>query len=436
MDLRPYQAELVRKVGQAYAGGARTVVMCTPTGSGKTHMAAHLVTRSVAKGNRIVFAAHLDALLDDTSERLIAAGVTHGIVQGNRPTAPNEPVQLCSLATLHRRGETPPADFVICDECHHAASDSVRGVMERYPAAKLLGLTASPQRGDGKPLGDVFDRLVCGPTPAQLLSLGNLVPCEVVAPMPMRAGTIAVDPVAAFEKHATPASRALFFCSTLDEVESVVARLPVHASPFTGEETGSTRRAILAAFRAGELRALVGCTAFSEGLDVPSVDLIISARAMSTCSAWLQACGRGLRPSPATGKTFCRIIDLVGAVFLHGLPYDDRTWSIDGPPVRTGEALTAIMRCRECLAVFHVAPICPRCGASTRGSERKKRLSRVEARELRRVDTMPQDVRDSIALRGIEKRLHASGKFPAHRIPMIALSILRKSRGKAAEVAK
>jgi len=429
---RPYQADLILKVAKAYQDGARSVVMLCPTGSGKTHIASHIIERSVAKENKVVFAAHLDNLMDDTSSRLTAAGISHGIVQGDRPSNPERPVQVCSLATLHRRGYAPPADFVIIDECHHAASDSVRGVIERYPKAKLMVLTATCQRADGKPLGDVFDVLVQGPTPADLLKLGHLVPCEVIAPMPTKPGTIAMDPVEAWRTFGHPGARAIFFCSTLEEVDAIVRQMPVATAPFTGNETGSVRRDVVAAFRAGEVSALVGCTAFAEGFNAPPIDLIISARAMSTTTAWLQACGRGLRPSPETGKTKCRVIDLVGAVFLHGLPYDERIWSIDGPPVRTGAALTAIMRCKECLAVFHVATVCPRCGASTRGLERKKRLARVEQAEFRRIDTMPPEMRDAIALRGIEKRLRQSGRFSEEKIRHVAAFLLKKARNKRA----
>ena len=432
IELRPYQADIITRVGAAYGDGAESVVMQLATGGGKTAVASTLIARAVAKGRRVVFAAHLDALIDDTSERLAAAGVPHGIVQGGRPSEPQHPVQVCSLATLHRRGEAPPADFAIIDECHRAMSESVRGVIERYPTAKILGLTATPQRGDGKPLGNVFERLVCGPMPAELLALGHLVPCSVTAPLPTKPGTIAMDPVEAFERFGATSRAAIFFCANLEEVADILARLRVPAKPFTGEEPGKERRATLAAFRSGEVRALVNCTAALEGLDAPPIDLVISARAMGTTSAWLQACGRGLRPSRATGKTSCHVVDLTGAVFLHGLPDDARTWSIDGPPCRTGEALVALVRCKECLAVFHVASVCPRCGASTRGAGRKKRHSRVEQAEMRRVDDMPAEMRDAIALKGISNRLRQSGKFSEAQIPRIAQSILLKSRGKRA----
>lgn len=100
VTLRPYQLELVEHVRAEYCAGARSVVMQLGTGGGKTATVAALIASSVAKGKRVVFAAHLDALIDDTSERLTAAGIEHGIVQADRPTNPTAPVQVASVANV------------------------------------------------------------------------------------------------------------------------------------------------------------------------------------------------------------------------------------------------------------------------------------------------------------------------------------------------
>lgn len=99
-NLRTYQLDLVERVRSEYRAGTRAVVMQLGTGGGKTHTASHLIASAVERGRRVVFAAHLDALIDDTSERLDAAGIAHGIVQGGRPTNAGAAVQVASLATL------------------------------------------------------------------------------------------------------------------------------------------------------------------------------------------------------------------------------------------------------------------------------------------------------------------------------------------------
>ena len=167
---------------------------------------------------------------------------------------------------------------------------------------------------------------------------------------------------------------------------------------------------------------------FVEGWDSPEVRAIILARPFGFCGGYLQACGRALRPAP--GKTHATIIDLVGAAILHGLPADERTWSLTGAACRrTTEALTPLARCKACLAVFHAGPTaCPRCAALTSGTAVPRRATRIERQELARLDTRPQTERDAIALAGIRKQLLRSGRFPAWRIDAVAQAIFARSR--------
>ncbi len=430
--LRPYQLEIVEAVRAAYRDGARSVLMQLGTGGGKTATASTLIARAVSKGKRVVFAAHLDALIDDTSERLASAGIAHGIVQADRPTNAAAPVQVASLATLHRRGELPPADLVIVDEAHRGMAASVRAVLDGYPRARILGLTATPERGDGQPLGDVFERLVCGPSVAELTAAGYLVPAVVLSPPAPTEGALALDPVEAYVRH-SPGRRALVFCTTVEQAEDVARRMPVPTQTVLGETPREIRRSVRERVTRGEVLALVGCSAFLEGFDLPAIDTVILARALSTCSSFLQAVGRGLRTSPGTGKRDCLVLDLTGAAILHGLPGDERVWSLEGTAVRrTGEALAPLSRCAACLAVFHSGPaVCPRCGASTHGTRLPRRATRVERQELARLDTRPQAARDALAVRAIERRLYAAGRVPAWRVPTVARGIFERNKKRA-----
>jgi len=436
MTLRPYQRELVERVRAEYRTGARSVLMQLGTGGGKTHTAAALIARSVAKGRRVVFLAHLDALLDDTSERLAAVGIAHGIVQADRPTDPGAPVQVCSLATLARRGAAPAADLAILDECHRAAAPSVRAVLEAYPRARLLGLTATPERGDGQPLGDVFERLVCGPTVRELTTAGHLVPAVVLSPPVPGEGALALDPVEAYQRHA-PGTRALVFCTTVEQAEDVAARMPVPTQTVLGDTPREIRRAVRERVTSGRLRVLVGCSAFLEGFDLPAIETVVLARALGTASSYLQAVGRGLRASRATGKRGLLVLDLVGTAIAHGLPADDRVWSLEGAAVRrTGEALKPLCRCRQCFAIFAAGPAtCPRCGASTRGTRLPRRATRIERQELSRLDERPRWVRDQAILRTLERRVRASGRFSERQIPHVVRGLFVKQAKRQPEAA-
>jgi superfamily II DNA or RNA helicase len=434
MALRGFQVKAVDEVRAKFAEH-RSVVLSMPTGAGKTHTAAEIIRLAAARGSRVVFAAHLDALIDDTSERLQACAIEHGIVQADRPTNASAAVQVCSLATLHRRGDRPPADLVIVDECHRAMAESVRSVVDSYPTARILGLTATLERGDGKPLGDVFDALVCGPSVAELTALGFLVPAHVLSPATPSDGALAMHPVDAYLTHARGLP-AMIFCRDAEhaaEVRDGLALAGVPVALVLGETSRAKRRDARDRLAAGEPLVLVGCGVFVEGWDSPEVRAVVLARAFGVCGGFLQACGRALRPAP--GKTHALAVDLSGAALLHGLPDDERVWSLEGEAVRrTGAGLAELTRCRSCSAVFHVgAEACPHCSATTRGIRLPRRATRIERQELARLDERPQSVRDAMAYQAIEKRVRASGRFPPSRVAAIARSIFERRATKRAK---
>jgi superfamily II DNA or RNA helicase len=361
--LRPYQQELVAKVSAAFGNGAASVLLQSGTGSGKTATASEILARAVVRGYRSLFLAHLDTLLEDTWERLAANGLRVGYVQAGRPSDPEAPVQVASLQTLHVRGERPPGQLVIVDEAHRAMSASIRGVLDAYPQSAILGLSATPQRADGRPLGDVFERLICGPSNKWLTAQGYLVPCEILAPSGYQEQALAVDPVEAYLAHAA-GLRAVVFATNRAHARVLVARFierGVAADLIIGETSRHRRRELRSLLSSGELKVLVGVSVFQEGFDLPEIEVVELARAFGPTGAFLQAIGRGLRPSPSTGKTRLLVLDLRGI---------------------------------ECLAVFRPAKVCPRCGASCKAAPKLPRvLSRAE--KLWRFDALPQETRDA-----------------------------------------
>lgn len=434
--LRAYQTEAIDRVRQAMWQGAHSVCLQLSTGGGKTHLAAEVIRQSVAQGGKVVFAAHLDALIDDTSQRLEKAGVEHGIVQAARKRKPDAPVQVASLQTLAVRQDAPPADIFILDECHRAMAASVRAVLERYPQAFLLGLTATPQRGDGQALGDVFQELVVGPSMKELVADGHLVAAEVLSPPAPLDGSLARDPVQALEEFA-PGRPSMIFCRDSADAHKFAARVGERAILILGETSRTVRRQARERLEAGEPLVLVGCGVFLEGWNSPAVEAIVLARQFSVCGGYLQACGRGLRPSANTGKTRATIIDLVGAAILHGLPEDDRVWSLNGPPRRAGDSLKLIlMRCAACFAVFHSGPSeCPRCGESVRGGKMKRRATRIERQELARLDTRPQHVRDRMALTALERVIRQRGRCTSEtQVAWAVKKLFEKKYGRKPEM--
>jgi DNA repair protein RadD len=433
MILHPHQVDLVDRVRNAFRDH-RAVLMQGATGLGKTAIASDIIRRAVGRGRRVIFAAHLDSLISDTSDRLSRAGIDHGILQADRPSNPDAAVQVASLATLHRRPECrPAADFIVIDECRRAGAPTVRAILDAYPTARLLGLDATPERADGTPLGDIFTSLVCGPSVAWLTDRGYLVPAIVLSPPAPTEGTLALDPVEALERHAQ-GRRAIVFCSDVAHATDVAGRLAGSAL-ITGTTPRADRERARQGIASGTVRAIVNVGVYRDGADLPSLECVVLATTMGVLSAYLQAVGRGLRAAP--GKRDCLVLDLVGAAILHGLPEDDRVWSLEGAACRrTAEALTPLCRCKVCLAVFHAGPArCPRCGAPTMGTTVARRATRVERQELARLDTRPAAERDAMAIRGIEKKLLKSGRFPVFKIPAIARAIFERNKKRAPEAA-
>ncbi len=424
MSLRPFQVELVARVRAAYASGARSVLLQAPTGSGKTHTAAEIIRLATERGRRVVFAAHLDTLVSDTHARLASAGIRAGFVQAGRPTDPTAPVQVASLATLHARGTRPPADLLIVDEAHRAMAATVRSVLEAYPAARLLGLSATPQRADGQPLGDVFARLVPGPLVSWLTGQSFLVPADVLAPA-NEADALAMDPLGAYRAHAS-GSRAIVFASNVAHAEDIARRFVeagIAAECVVGDTPRTVRDGVRARLRSRELLVLVGVGVFIEGWDEPSVETVILARPFTVCGAYLQAIGRGLRPWE--GKSRCTVLDLRGAVLLHGLPDEERVWSLDGTAVRRLETMTALQRCASCLAVYRPSATCPRCGARATAAVRLPRtLTRAE--KLERFSELDPAARDGRYLAKLERVARERLRLPEHRVASWALAQFRK----------
>jgi DNA repair protein RadD len=169
LDQRPYQTRDVEQLGVAYTGGARAACYCLPTGGGKTVVFAHISHRVASKGHRTAILTHRRELVRQASDKLTLAGVPHGILAAGLDRDHDAPTWVMSASTALRRFEQlPEFHFIILDECQHSVSASWMRLLSRWPQAKILGVTATPERLDGKGLGvgagDPFDTLVTGAT--------------------------------------------------------------------------------------------------------------------------------------------------------------------------------------------------------------------------------------------------------------------------------
>lgn len=372
MKLRDYQERGIADLRAAYTSGRKAPVYVCATGSGKTVLSAWIIRGAIERGNRVLFLAGRTELLDQTVTTLGRAGVEDvRLIQAQRDVGnPGAPVVVASIQTVTTprwEAKRPPADLVILDECHHGSAPTHASVLQAYPAARRLGLTATPERADGKPLGDLFDALVVGPTVRELTDLGHLVPCIVFPP---RGGAkldtkqIALDPVTAYRNHGD-GKRAVVFCVSRQHAASV--RDEFRAAGYSCDTVDATlsagvRKETLRRFSCGGIRVLTSVGVLTEGWDDPGCTVAILARGFGHSGLYIQCCGRVLRPAPNKDKAI--LIDLVGSVYEHGTPDAERTYSLDGKAIQTATR-EAIKQCKTCGAVFRPGQRCPNCGAES-----------------------------------------------------------------------
>lgn len=380
--LRWYQRDAIRGVYDAFRAGARSVMLQLPTGAGKSHAAiGGLIVPSVRAGNLVAFAADTSELVDDAAKRLRDAGLRAGIIQADRPRDPDAEVFVCSLQTLvaRRVEELPAFTRIVVDEAHIAGAPTIRALLERWPAARVVGLSATPHREDGQRLP--FDVLVAGVQPRVLIAEGSLVQPVVYSPAEeLPPGTVRADPVeVVLSRHRD--RRCVIFAPNGAEATRIERALceAGHATLAVLDTMPRVERArVRDRLAAGEIRSLVTVRALAKGFDAPLLDVAIVTTGCSLVT-WLQACGRVMRPFP--GKREAIIEDLAGAAWRHGCPDDDRTWAFNGAQGKPAlEPTLSLSRCRKCEAVFAAGPSrCPRCGGEMVPHARALKVKRVDA---------------------------------------------------------
>lgn len=396
--LRPYQERAVSDLRAAFQRGYRAVCLVMPTGAGKTQVAAHIIAGARGLGHASLFVAGRTELLDQTVRKLAESGVLNvRVIQADRDTGdPASPVTVASFQTLTQDGwleRLPRADLVIPDEAHHVVCDSIGRILTRFPRARILGLTATPMRGDRTSLSPPFDRLVVGPSVAELTALGHLVPCRLICPprgADLKTGELAADPVTAYLEHGA-GGLATVFCRSIQQAAATAGAFCAAGIParhIDGKMSPARRAAVIADLAAGRIQVMPSVDVVTEGFDLPSLSVAIMARKFGHLGRWIQAIGRVLRPAP--GKTQARVIDLCGSAHDHGPPDVPREYTLDGDGIAAA-ARTTFRTCSSCYSMFAGAGArCPHCGAAVPVSEQRTPrvrgvgLVEYEAREQRK----------------------------------------------------
>lgn len=388
IGLRDYQQAAVDAVRDAFRTGKRRPLLVLPTGGGKTICFSHITHGAAAKGKRVLILVHRQELLNQCHGSLDRMGVQHGLIRAGLTADPTCHVQVASVQTLVRRlDRTPPPDLIVVDEAHHACAGSWQAVLNRWPDARVLGVTATPCRMDGKGLGNMFDDLIKGPSVSELIAKGYLTQPVYYAPRTvdlsgirtvageynrgqveerMDKPRITGDAVAHYAR-ICPGVPSIAFCSSVAHAEHVADGFKSagwRAASIDGSLSDSERTERIRDLASGQLQVLTSCDIISEGTDIPVVTAAILLRPTQSLVLHLQQIGRVLRP--ASGKSHSVILDHVGNVIdRHGLAEEDREWSLEGTQKRTRASSSdgpRFMQCPACYGVHAPNPRCPQCG--------------------------------------------------------------------------
>lgn len=385
VTLRPYQARAVTEVQAKLNEGQRSVLLVAPTGAGKTVMASALVQDFFARAQRVLFLAHRIELVSQAVARL---GVPcDKIVAGERYHGVS-PCVVASRDTLARREQMPVADVVLIDEAHHVHSATYLRILERFPRARIVGLTATPCRLDGRGLGDVFDVMVEAAKTSELVEMGSLVRPRVYShPVePNMDGAKVTGGDFNDKELDTRCNRAdlrgnvvehwlarsehqptvLFAASVAHSMALVddFARVGVRAVHVDGAMGKRERAAALEAVSSGTAQVLCNVGIVTEGWDMPALAVCVLARPTTSLSLLLQMWGRVMRPH--AGKR-ALVLDHAGNVMRLGvLPWHDVPWSLTAsPPKRKRKGAGAsfsVKNCPKCFAVsLSQVRTCPEC---------------------------------------------------------------------------
>ncbi len=358
--------------------GIKRVLVTLPCGAGKTVLFASMAASAQVRGRVVWFLVHRRELLEQTIDTF------------KRFNIPLETIQIGMVGTYaNNLDKHPTPDFIIFDEAHFSAANTWGKIIRAFPDAYIIGLTATPCRLDGKPLNAIYQSMTVGITARELIGTGYLAPYRYFAPtvtdltalkrkgndydanqaaelLSQRA--VFGDVIKHYRKYAD-GLQAICYCTTVKHSEDMAAEFQaagINAVHFDGNTPKTERSEIVRRYKDKKIQILCNCDLISCGFDAPDCHCCILLRPTMSTALYIQQSMRALRYQD--GKTAI-ILDHVNNYERHGLPDDDRNWSLSDtikPRNAYGDDGRLLVRqCPMCYFTYQSAPICPNCGYAT-----------------------------------------------------------------------
>lgn len=348
-SLRDYQAAAINK-SRSLLKTKQRLIISAPTGAGKTIIGAGIIQLALAKNKKILFIAHRHELLSQCADKLQQYGINDiAFIIAGKP-AGEAPVQIASIQTLIRR-ELPPSDLIIIDEAHHAVSPTYKTIIAQYPSAKVIGLTATPERLDGKGLDELFEEIVEVTNIPQLIAQGFLIDpscyiglspdldklktcngdySEVALQRRANKKYLIGDIVKTWTERARN-HKTIVFATGVEHSQNIVQQFKnagISAAHLDGDTPLALRNKILSDWRSGVYQIVSNCMILTEGFDFPELSCCVLARPTKSLTLYLQMVGRIMRT--ISNKNSAIVLDHANCIKEHGLPNIAREWMLCG----------------------------------------------------------------------------------------------------------
>lgn len=396
MELREYQTELIDNIRSSIRSGNRSIVSVLGCGGGKSVIQAEISRSATSRRNKVLFLVHRKELCEQMTNTFTAQGVD---------------MDRCSVSmvqTVSRHiDKLPEPQIIITDEAHHSTANSYKKIYDAFPDALRLGFTATPCRLNKGGLGEVYDDLITSVSTRWLIDNHYLSPYRYysvkladTSGLHVKAGDYKADEVAELMQNKeiygetvkqwerlAKNKKTIAYCASVEAAEKTAEQFRqagYTAAALSGSTPKELRTKIMQEFRDSKIMILTNCELFGEGLDVPDCECTVLLRPTQSLTLYIQQSMRSMRYMP--GKTAV-IIDHVGNCYLHGLPDDDREWTLE--PKKKQENMVKIRECPNCFSVYPpTLQKCPYCGhEAIKEIQRKdKAVVEIDLVEMKRQD--------------------------------------------------